>query len=102
MWKEIRELAAEVTESRPNRISTAGPGELGLAVCDLNGKITAVNAVWSQLLGYPDGELRGRSLAEIAPGEEREQVAELIGQLRDGEIYTLCRVLGNRRLPDPV
>jgi len=65
----------------------------GLAVCDLQGTISAANATWSQLLGYPDGELHGRSLAEITHAEDREEVAELIRQLREGEIDSLCREL---------
>lgn len=63
----------------------------GLLITDLAGKITGVNNVFADMLGYTTAELRGKSIASITEEEDAAAlVDELIAHGRE-------EVSGNRR-----
>lgn len=55
--------------------------ELGLALCDMEGRFVQCNGSFAQILDYPEAALIGRALASVTPTEyaeqDRAQMAEL-------------------------
>ncbi len=57
---------------------------LGIVLSDMEGRIMAANAAQHKMLGYPDGELRGKTFLEITHPDDRARNLELSMELKNG------------------
>lgn len=56
------------------------------AVTDMEGRLVAVNPAWTELLGWPDSELLGRSVLDLVHPDDLELTRVRLGDLATGEI----------------
>jgi PAS domain S-box-containing protein len=57
---------------------------VGIAVVSRDGELLRVNPALNQMLGYPENELVGRTVAEITHPDDMYVDAEMVAGLRDG------------------
>lgn len=56
--------------------------ELGLALCDLDGRFVQCNGSFAQILDYPEAALIGRALASVTPAEYAQQDLAQMAELQ--------------------
>ena len=85
----LTERALRESEQRFRTIFNAVP--LGVAYTEPKGRILQLNPAFSDLTGYSESELVGRSVLDLCHPEDRSQDAALFEQLADGMIAEFSR-----------
>jgi PAS domain S-box-containing protein len=57
---------------------------LGIVNSDLNGRILQTNAAYCAMLGYTEGELRGRTIAQLSHPDEGDEHRRRLQEMKDG------------------
>ena len=73
---------------------------VGSVVRDIDGKIVdwryeTVNPAWSELVGYPDQNVSGRTMCEIFPSFEQEWVSDVADVVETGQNKRFTRKVGS-------
>ena len=90
---ETKEAALRVRESEQRLRAIFDNAGLGIATVTPRGRVREANRALHALLGYPEGDLRGRHFIELAHPDDAEADQILFQELLDGrrEEYTVER-----------
>jgi len=83
---ERSELSRQLRASEERFRSIFEQGSLGVALADLEGRLTTINPALAALLGYAPQELLGRKFPEITHPDDLANVQKHIAALRDGRL----------------
>jgi PAS domain S-box-containing protein len=79
--------AAALRESEEHFRQVFEEGPLGMVVSSVSeGRFTAANSALSQMLGYGEDELTGKTFAEITHPDDRARDVEAVQRIRDGQL----------------
>ncbi|EKM99456.1 MULTISPECIES: response regulator [unclassified Acidocella] len=84
MRAEAQELERQVAIRTAERDRIWRLSDELFAVVDLGGRIRRANPAWESLLGYQEGRLDGCLLSLLLHPEDRDGLAEVLQELRDG------------------
>ena len=92
-WRFIEEASqARMTMERrlrdtERRFKNAFENSLsGMLLTGIGNEVVEVNAAFSEMLGYPDGALRGLSMQSVIHPDDRDRIVHAISEVRNGRI----------------
>lgn len=80
----IREISLQESENRNNIVIENLP--LGIVVADIDGRILRLNAHLTDMYGYEDDELKGKSIDMLASHDHFNSLSSLAARLREQNI----------------
>ena len=85
-WRSRSEARLHAVQVELESFFSIAPNLLGIA--DLDGVCHKLNPAWGKLMGYQEGDLQGRPYLDFFHPEDRDAVAGVIRDLRDGKTVT--------------
>src|SRR5262249_13823708 len=85
--RRVAERTAELQKSEERFRAAFTQGGIGMALVGTDGRFLQVNRALSDMLGYPEAELQGKTFQDLTHPEDREHSVELAREmLQDGRL----------------